>query len=100
LSEAGYSEAAENGTLPEKKETVDTPLDPKPDGLLEFVLRCMWRTLLADNNEISGAPMSMMVGREPLLLTIKLVKTPLMHNGELERANDDMLVQLWWIWTF
>jgi hypothetical protein len=93
LSEAGYSEAAENGTLPEKKETVDTPLDPKPDGLLEFVLRCMWRTLLADNNEMSGAPMSMMVGREPPLLTIKLVKTLLMHNGELERANDDMLVQ-------
>jgi hypothetical protein len=33
-------------------------------------------------------------GREPPLLTIKLVKTLLMHNGELERASDDMLVKL------
>lgn len=97
LSESSFGKSKmeiESSRILEGEDRVDIALEslsPKPDGLLEFVLRCMWKSLRVTKQSTPGGVAEF--DGDPPLVTPELVRDLLLMNGESERANDSALIQ-------
>jgi hypothetical protein len=78
-----------------KKDGPKGSLEPKPDGLLEVILRIMWKHIAAQKEATAtdGSQEGIEDYGSAPLVNAEMVKFLLMQNGEVERANDSKLVQ-------